>query len=150
MDSLKRLALGVLAGLLSVAIMATTAAAAPPTSNPPGGALWKTFGDGAWAPKVGNPGHGLVTSSGSCATCPYGVSSGGASMASFPTDPSSITALSYDFNADHTGAGGGSPRMVLQFSDGGDAQLRPLNWAANTWATENGITSSDWDIHSPT
>jgi hypothetical protein len=41
---------------------------------------------------------------------------------------------------------GGSPRLVVTFSDGGNGQLRPLTWAAGTWATEDGIaTGTDWD-----
>ncbi len=66
-------------------------------------------------------------------------------MKQAPSDPASITALSFDFMADQTGAGGGSPRLVVVFSDGGNAALRPLAWTANTWTTEDGMTSSDWD-----
>ena len=36
----------------------------------------------------------------------------------------------------------------MQFSDGGDMQLRPLTWT-NQWVHEDG-SSTDWDVHSPT
>jgi len=58
------------------------------------------------------------------------------------------TPPSYDFMADKVAASGGSPRLVMQFSDGGDMELRPLVWTT-TWTHENGA-STDWDVHSPT
>lgn len=59
------------------------------------------------------------------------------------------TPPAFDFMADKVAASGGSPRLVMQFSDGGDMELRPLAWTAHTWTTEDGA-STDWDIHSPT
>lgn len=59
------------------------------------------------------------------------------------------TAPAFDFKADKTAASGGSPRLVIVFSDGGDMELRPLAWTANTWTHEDG-NSSDWDVHSRT
>jgi hypothetical protein len=56
-------------------------------------------------------------------------------------------APSFDFKADKVAASGGSPRLVMQFSDGGDMELRPLAWTT-TWTTEDG-SSTDWDVHSP-
>ena len=53
----------------------------------------------------------------------------------------------FDFMADKVAASGGSPRLVMQFSDGGDMELRPLAWTT-TWSTESGA-STDWDVHSP-
>jgi len=45
-----------------------------------------------------------------------------------------------------TGASGGSPRLVIVFSDGGNINLRPLAWVANAWTREgSGTTTSDWD-----
>jgi len=54
------------------------------------------------------------------------------------------TPPSFDFRSTVSGASGGSPRLVINFSDGGSIDLRPLTWTANTWATESG-SSSDWD-----
>ena len=59
-----------------------------------------------------------------------------------------LTPPAFDFMADKAAASGGSPRLVMQFSDGGDMELRPLAWTANTWTHEDGA-STDWDVHSP-
>ncbi|HET7467623.1 MAG TPA: hypothetical protein VFL29_13260 [Candidatus Dormibacteraeota bacterium] len=59
------------------------------------------------------------------------------------------TPPAFDFMADKSAASGGSPRLVIQFSDGGDMELRPLAWTATTWTHEDG-SSTDWDVHSPT
>ena len=59
-----------------------------------------------------------------------------------------VTPPSYDFLADKIAASGGSPRLVMEFSDGGDLELRPLAWST-TWTHEDGA-STDWDVHSPT
>jgi hypothetical protein len=53
--------------------------------------------------------------------------------------------------ADKSGASGGSPRLVVQFSSPANTtlyiDLRPLAWTANTWTTEGtGATASDWDL----
>lgn len=102
---------------------------------------WSTFGKAHWVKGAGNPGYGLVTVSNS--TYPYG---GIQLKKSFtPTNPNKITALSFDFNPNQTGGSGGSPRMVIQFSDGGDGELRPLNWTANTWTHLDGMTGNNWD-----
>lgn len=58
------------------------------------------------------------------------------------------TPPAFDFMADKSAASGGSPRLVILFSDGGDMELRPLAWTAGTWTTENGA-SLDWDVHGP-
>src|SRR3954463_3596786 len=48
----------------------------------------------------------------------------------------------YDFRCVNcAGPSLGSPRLVIQFSDGGDASLRPLVWF-QTWTT---ITDPNWD-----
>lgn len=39
---------------------------------------------------------------------------------------------------------GGSPRLVMQFSDGGNMVLRPLTWTADTWTTVDG-SQNLWD-----
>ena len=92
---------------------------------------WLPFGKAHWVKGVGNPGYGLVTTSvQTSSTITYG---GIQLKKSFtPKNPSSITALSFDFKPNQTGSSGGSPRMVVQFSDGGNGDLRPLSWVANT------------------
>ena len=35
--------------------------------------------------------------------------------------------------------------MVVQFSDGGDAELRPLTWTANSWTHLDGMIGNNWD-----
>ena len=56
------------------------------------------------------------------------------------------TAPSYDFISNQTGGSGGSPRLVMEFSDGGDMELRPLSLTAGSWVHESGA-SNDWDNH---
>ncbi|HVB43654.1 MAG TPA: hypothetical protein VNF47_13245 [Streptosporangiaceae bacterium] len=58
--------------------------------------------------------------------------------------PPPATPPSFDFMSTVSGASGGSPRLVINFSDGGNIDLRPLTWTANTWTTESG-SSTDWD-----
>ena len=105
---------------------------------------WDPFSKAHWVKGVGNPGYGLVTTSVQTTTT---VTFGGIQLKkSFtPKNPSSITALSFDFNPNQTGSSGGSPRMVVQFSDGGSGDLRPLTWAANTWTHLDGMTGTNWD-----
>lgn len=122
------------------------------------GAQWFTFGSAPvgqhslWQPKAGNPGHGLVTTSTNpdpnCPgpLCDYGQTTfGGLAVVNGPTDPASITILRFDFKASVTGDSGGSPRIVLVFSDGGNATLRPLALTEGTWVTLDGMTGNDWD-----
>jgi len=45
-------------------------------------------------------------------------------------------APSFDFKADRTADSGGSPRLVMQFSDAGNINLRPLAWVQDTWISE--------------
>jgi hypothetical protein len=54
------------------------------------------------------------------------------------------TPPSFDFKSTVSGSSGGSPRLVINFSDGGSINLRPLSWTANAWTTESG-SSTDWD-----
>ena len=53
-------------------------------------------------------------------------------------------APSFDFMSTVTGASGGSPRLVIVFSDGGNINLRPLAWANDIWTHEDG-NGTDWD-----
>ena len=48
---------------------------------------------------------------------------------------------SFDFKASMLGPSLGYPRLVIQFSDGGNASLRPLTWQT-TWTT---VAGSNWD-----
>jgi hypothetical protein len=60
--------------------------------------------------------------------------------------PPPATSPAFDFYATVAGASGGSPRLHMDFSDGGSMELRPLAWVANTWTHEgDGATASDWD-----
>lgn len=118
--------------LAAAAVFATTASAVAPVTF--------TFGNGTWMPGTGHDSQfGLVTSSDASGTF------GGASIENFPSDPNSVTALSFDFNANVAGPSGGSPRLVVRFSDGGSGDLRPLEWTAGTWTTVDGINGNSWD-----
>ncbi len=114
-------------------------------ASPSGNAAWAPFNSAGWSNGAGNPGFGLVTTSNQ--TPSGNITYGGIRLktSATPTDPNSITALSFDFNPNQTGASGGSPRMVVEFSDGGNGQLRPLNWTANTWSTVDGMVGNNWD-----
>jgi hypothetical protein len=116
---------------------------------------WVRFNDAHWVNGAGEDASkfGLVTTS----TCPTGYPTclsdgsftyGGISLKAkyVPSDLTSITALSFNFSANQDSTSpGGSPRMVVQFSDGGNAQLRPLAWTANTWTHVDGMTGNNWD-----
>jgi hypothetical protein len=43
---------------------------------------------------------------------------------------------SFDFKSDRSGSSGGSPRLVIVFSDLGNINLRPLAWVQNQWISE--------------
>ena len=57
-----------------------------------------------------------------------------------------ITALSYDFRVTTpgwTGGGGGSPRLVVEFSDGGDIALTPVtSLTSGQWVHMDAITGA--------
>jgi hypothetical protein len=87
-------------------------------------------------------------------TCPVGDFSCYAG-ADFPglAGPPPAQGPSFDFFST-VGAGfglsGGSPRLVMVFSDStntnpSDLSLRPLAWTPNQWTTEDGSTLPDWD-----
>jgi hypothetical protein len=140
-----RRALLALAAGAALSIAGAVPAGAAPSHSVPGGARWTTFGDGHWAPHVGNGGgHGLVTTS---STVSGTVTYGGAQMKAnmLPTtNPTKVTALSYTFEANMSGNDGGSPRMVVTFSDGGHATLLQITWTATTWTTVTGMTTHTW------
>lgn len=123
---------------LVIALLAMTPTAFASSS---GNRAWESFDKAHWVKGAGNPGFGLVTTSNSTYL------DGGIQLKySFtPTNPITITNLSFDFNANQTGGSGGSPRMVVIFSDGGNADLRPLTWTANTWTHLDGMTGNNWD-----
>lgn len=112
---------------------------------------WVPFGTAYWA-SDGSGGYGLLTESATCdpalVTCPYGVTSGGIELVGGPTDPATLTPILFQYRSDHTGGGGGSPRLVVEFSDGGRGELRPINWVAGAWETVDGLAPSanvGWD-----
>ena len=105
---------------------------------------WHKFGNATWTP------DGLRTRSAPDPTEPFGVTSGGARLGplALPTsDPAQITALGFDFNADKSGYGGGSVRMVVCFNDGPGcesyAELGPTTWTAGQWTRVDGFAPPD-------
>jgi len=118
-----------------------------PVPNPSGTGYWTPFGDAAWTAQ------GLLTTSSAAPGQPYGVTCGGASVynaALATTDPSQITALSFDFSANQTGPSGTSPRLVVCFSDGSascdsNGSLAPAQWTANTWTHVDGFAPAAGD-----
>ena len=67
--------------------------------------------------------------------------------------PAPASSPTFDFKPNKTSfsgaiptGSGGSPRLVMVFSDGGNINLRPLGWIADQWVTEGvGATVLDWD-----
>lgn len=63
---------------------------------------------------------------------------------------------SFDFKADRSGASGGSPRLVMLFSDGGNINLRPLTWVQDTWVSEgpdptpDPLAATNWESNGGT
>jgi hypothetical protein len=47
-----------------------------------------------------------------------------------------VRSPSFDFQADRRGDSGGSPRVVMLLSDGGNIKLRPLTWLPSVWTSE--------------
>lgn len=137
---------GTAAGALALTLaLVVSVHASPPSTHPAPGSSWKVFGDASWTAGVGdNSKFGLVTTSDGTGTY------GGIQLSRLPTtDPSSITALSFAYNPNVAGASGGSPRMVVQFSDGGDGELRPLTLAPG-WSTVDGMSGNNWDANGGT
>lgn len=113
-----------------------------PPSTSGGTGSWTASGDSTWTPQ------GLLTSSQPDPTELYGVTCGGASVSgsALPTtDPAKITALSFDYNPNHSGSSGGSPRMIVCFSDGNalcssNASLVATHWTAGAWTHVDGFS----------
>jgi hypothetical protein len=105
---------------------------------------WATFDCAKWVKGAGTNGtYGLVTTS-NASNCP----DGGLNLKAIPgniANPNNIYALSFDFNPNQAGPSVGSPRMVILFSDNGNADLRPLTWTANTWTHLDGMVGNNWD-----
>ena len=59
--------------------------------------------------------------------------------------PAPATAPSFDFYSTVSGASGGSPRLHINFSDGGSVDLRPVAWVQNTWTNVGGGDDDNWD-----
>lgn len=57
----------------------------------------------------------------------------------------------FDFKANKTAASGGSPRLVMTFSDGGNINLRPNLWTQDIWTSErtgptpDPLFTTNWD-----
>ena len=58
--------------------------------------------------------------------------------------PAPAEAPSFDFKSTVSGYSGGSPRLHINFSDGGSADLRPNAWVQNEW-THLGGGDNNWD-----
>jgi hypothetical protein len=56
--------------------------------------------------------------------------------------PPATNPPSFDFQSTISGDSGGSPRLVMQFSDLGRLELRPLTWVAGAWAKP---LATGWD-----
>ena len=63
--------------------------------------------------------------------------------------PAPAAAPSFDFNSTVSGFSGGSPRLHINFSDGGSVDLRPVLWAQDTW-THVGGGDDNWDSNGGT
>lgn len=149
MQTLRRIVLalisiGTLFGAATNVSAAGSSAVCAPFPSQASSGYWTPFGNAVWTA------DGLVTSSKADATQPYGVTCGGASVTgtSLPaTDPHRITALSFDFSPNLSGASGVSPRLVVCFSDGSNCDsngnLAPTRWTANTWTHVDGFAPSD-------
>jgi hypothetical protein len=126
-----------------------------PVPSPSGTGYWTPFGDGQWTAT------GLQTTSQPDSSQPFGVTCGGASVygpALPTTDPSQITALSFDFVPSASGPSGSSPRLIVCFSDGtncdSNGNLAPSSWTAGqsthvdgfapgaSWGNEGGTCGS--------
>lgn len=122
---------------------------------------WTTDGNATWIKGAGDDGganYGLVTISAGNGTydCTYeGEDCYGQALLNAPelptTNPAKINALSYDFKPAQGGPSGGSPRMVMCFSDTTDpadcpsnGELGPLRWnKPGSWTHVNGFAPSD-------
>jgi hypothetical protein len=131
-----------------------------PTGSATAASRWVPDGSAAWVKGAGDDGganYGLVTTSYGLGT--YDGGSPGApdwgevdlNPPNLPTtNPKKINALSYDFNPAQGGSSGGSPRMVICFSDGdpslcdSNGELGPLNWQTpGHWTRVDGFAQSD-------
>jgi hypothetical protein len=130
---------------LLVMVLAFGAIAAVALSAP-SGIEWKSFGHAHWSPDGNGSRFGLTTTS--TPTGEFTATFGGIELLDPPSNPAAITDLSFDFNPNRTGSSGGSPRLVVVFSNGGNAGLRPLTWNAGTWTTLDGLSGSNWDNNS--
>ncbi len=119
----------------------TSAQPCTPTPNPQANGFWNAFGTGTWTAT------GLLTTSQAAPGQPYGVTCGGASVygnALPTTDPSKITALSFNFTPSQTGPAAQAPRLIVCFSDGANcasnAYLAPARWTAGVETHVDGFS----------
>lgn len=75
---------------------------------------------------------------------PDASSYGGAYLHHVEGQPAPEEAPSFDFYSTVSGLSGGSPRLHINFSDGGGADLRPQMWEQDMWTTVDG-NGMNWD-----
>ncbi len=126
------------AGILGALTQTGTAAALTPAS-----VSFFTGGSGAAGWVTGQDRPGETDNQAILLTAPDASSYGGANILGVGSTPPA-TPPSYWYKSLQSGASGGSPRLVIEFSDGGNIQLRPLNLIAGVWSFEDGA-GSDWD-----
>lgn len=109
----------------------------------PAGVSFSTGGTGVAMWVTGQDAPGETDNQAIELSAPDGSSFGVANIMGVPaTAPS--TPPSFWFKSLETGNSGGSPRLHIDFTDGGSMELRPLTLTANAWTFEDG-TSNDWD-----
>jgi hypothetical protein len=114
-------------------------------------AVWKKHAGAD--PSPSKPNYGIVTTSSGAGTYTSGTyGEADLNLPALPTtDPNQIKALSYDFNPEQGGPSGGSPRLVVCFSDspdpttcGSNGELGPFQWTTpGSWSHVDGLAPSD-------
>lgn len=142
--------------VLFAAVTTASAGASPPGAS--GG--WVLAGTAVWKKHAGDnagggPDYGIVTTSSGAGTYTSGTyGEADLNQAALPTaQPAQITALSYDFNAAQSGPSGGSPRLVVCFSDSNpagscndNAELGANAWTASAWTHVDGFSAGSNSI----
>jgi hypothetical protein len=138
---------------LAVGLLLGVASSASATSSSGG---WVLVGTAKWMKHAGDdrgPNYGIVTTSSGAGTYTNGTYGEADLNFSASIYPSQVNALSYDFNPEQGGPSGGSPRMVICFSDdtnpldppcSSNGELGPLNWTSpGSWTHVDGFAPSD-------
>ncbi len=139
--------------LLTTSLVLTLAAAAPTLAHPSGATV--TFfhsptAEAKWVhftpPPPGDPDTWSIKLRLPCAIGDFSCYAG-AELHNVAGPPPTVPPA-FDFRSTVTSPGGGSPRLVMCFSDGANCssrmELRPLVWVANVWTHEDG-NGIDWD-----